>query len=360
MAVTRRALGLPPRQYGHTVRQRQACPCGRAAPPVARGMPPSRRKPAAARAGGPRCASRGAHPSQPGLDNAPATALPRHVGFSTCCAISRVVPTVARDARQTSIGPGQPANEDENARGVPRGSGGRGRLVTDPSGPQLQGARRHAQERELAWVRFLQAPAEDLPLASGTVDLVLGAIFLHFTEPAQALREMFRVVRPGGRVAICAGREFDWTGPWPDVLDPVRRELAALGLPFQHQFLKAGALIGRVTAAGLQVERVSETGPDQWAFPSVQAAGGRSASRLPATGCGADALATLASSRGVPLPPRAPGVEEGHQRLVAVHRPAATAQQLPRQPGQQVIQRAAARRLGGPPPERDGHNGRDG
>ena len=145
-------------------------------------------------------------------------------------------------------------------------------LVTDPSAPQLQAARMHAEEREWGWVRFLQAPAEDLPLASGTVDLVLGAIFLHFTEPAQALREMFRVVRPGGQVAICAGREFGWTGPWPDVLDPVRRELDSVGLPFRHHFLKPGALTDLVTAAGFQVERVSETGPDQWAFPSAELA----------------------------------------------------------------------------------------
>lgn len=145
-------------------------------------------------------------------------------------------------------------------------------LVTDPSGSQLQVARKHAEECGLDRVRFLRVPAEDLPLATGTVDLVVGALFLHFTEPARALGEMARVARPGGRVAICAGRAFDWPRPWLEVLEPVQRELASLGLPFRHHFLEPGKLVSLYASAGLRVERVSETGPDRWAFPSADLA----------------------------------------------------------------------------------------
>ena len=145
-------------------------------------------------------------------------------------------------------------------------------LLTDPSGSQLLVARKHAEEQGLDWVRFLRAPAEELPLASDTADLVVGAIFLHFTDPARAIREMKRVVRPGGRLAICAGREFDWPRLLLEALGPVRRELAAAGLPFRHHFLKPGDLVGLVDSAGLQVQRVSETGPDAWESPSAEIA----------------------------------------------------------------------------------------
>lgn len=143
-------------------------------------------------------------------------------------------------------------------------------LVADPSGAQVQACRRHAAERQLTFLRFLRAPAEELPLVSGTVDLAIGALFLHFTDPLDAVREMARILRPGGRVAICAGRAFDWPDPWVEVLEPVRRELAALGLPLRHYFLQPGELEHLMTTAGLRVERAQQVGPELWQFPSVE------------------------------------------------------------------------------------------
>ena len=168
--------------------------------------------------------------------------------------------------------------------GLAQRIGSRGQLLlTDPSGAQLLVARTHAAERGLDWIRFLRAPVEALPLASGTADLVVGALFLHFTEPAQALREMARVLRPGGRVAICAFRTLDWPQTYLDVLDPVRRELAAFGLPLRTPFLEREALFGLVASAGLRLERASEVGPDAWECPSldIALAGWRQLSLVP-------------------------------------------------------------------------------
>ena len=143
-------------------------------------------------------------------------------------------------------------------------------LVTDPSGPQLQAARQHAEERGLDWVRFVRAPAEHLPLASGTADLVVGALFLHFTRPDQALREMARVLRPGGRVAISTGLEFRWPTFWWDLLAPVREELARQGLPYRHFLPSADALRAYVEGSGLQIERSAVSGRDHVDFPHVE------------------------------------------------------------------------------------------
>ena len=162
--------------------------------------------------------------------------------------------------------------------------GSRGQLLlTDPSGAQLLVARTHAAERGLHWVRFLRAPVEQLPLASGTADLVVGALFLHFTEPGYALQEMARLLRPGGRVAICAFRAFDWPQVYLDVLDPVRRELAALGLPLRTPFMEREELFALVGSAGLRVDRVAEAGPDTWECPSldIAVAGWRQLSLVP-------------------------------------------------------------------------------
>lgn len=145
-------------------------------------------------------------------------------------------------------------------------------LVTDPSGPQLLEARRKATALDFSWVRFLRAPAEDLPIASNTVDLVLGSTFLHFTDPVRALREMARVVRPGGRVAICNPLEFTWPAVWLEILEPVREESARHGLPLRHFLPPDHVLRRHVEASGLQITHCRVLGPDYMDFPGAEIA----------------------------------------------------------------------------------------
>jgi ubiquinone/menaquinone biosynthesis C-methylase UbiE len=71
----------------------------------------------------------------------------------------------------------------------------------DPSQPMLDYAARHAP----ANCTFQAAGAEDLPFDDASVDLVVSSLaFHHFPVDlrADAVREMFRVLRPGGRVFI--------------------------------------------------------------------------------------------------------------------------------------------------------------
>lgn len=70
----------------------------------------------------------------------------------------------------------------------------------DISRVQLSNCRARAGGRDL---RLVLGEAEDLPVRDGTFDacLSIGA-FNYFNDPAKALREMVRAVRPGGTIVI--------------------------------------------------------------------------------------------------------------------------------------------------------------
>jgi ubiquinone/menaquinone biosynthesis C-methylase UbiE len=72
----------------------------------------------------------------------------------------------------------------------------------DVSDTFVQIARKNAQEAGVQ-VDFRLGNASELPFASDSFDLVVcRAAFKNFTEPAEAMREMRRVLRPGGRAVI--------------------------------------------------------------------------------------------------------------------------------------------------------------
>jgi len=51
-------------------------------------------------------------------------------------------------------------------------------------------------------VTFRESPAETLPLGDASVDLVLSSFAFHWFQPEAALREIARVLAPGGRVRL--------------------------------------------------------------------------------------------------------------------------------------------------------------
>ncbi|MDA8194738.1 MAG: diguanylate cyclase [Thermaerobacter sp.] len=129
-------------------------------------------------------------------------------------------------------------------------------LLTEPSPVQLQQARQRAADMGCDWVRFLQAPAESLPLASGGADLVLGAWFLHLCDAERAVRELARVTRPGGQVALNVIVDLSWSSVWLEILTPVRQALTDAGLPLRAPGHQMGDAQRMCESAGLHVERV--------------------------------------------------------------------------------------------------------
>lgn len=109
-------------------------------------------------------------------------------------------------------------------------------IGVDRSAKVLARARQLARRRRISNIVWKQGEIEDLPLASGSVDLALLSQALHHArDPARALREAVRVIAPGGRVLILDLREHDqswvrerlgdvWLGFRDDVLAQMMRQ----------------------------------------------------------------------------------------------------------------------------------------
>jgi len=73
----------------------------------------------------------------------------------------------------------------------------------DMTPEMLDLARANAEKAGVANVEFLQGAIEDLPLADGSVDVVISNCVVNLsTDKAAVLREVHRVLAPGGRVGI--------------------------------------------------------------------------------------------------------------------------------------------------------------
>ncbi len=96
----------------------------------------------------------------------------------------------------------------------------------DQSEDMLAGARARSRSRNGA-VRFLRGEAEDLPFGDGEFDALSFTYLLRYVDdPAATLRELARVVRPGGRIAM-----IEFGVPGDPVLRALWRAWTRFGLP---------------------------------------------------------------------------------------------------------------------------------
>ena len=100
--------------------------------------------------------------------------------------------------------------------------------ITEPEPAMLRRLERRVSE-QAPQTKVLRAPAEDLPLDDDSVDVVVSTLVLcGVDDQTQALRELRRVLRPGGRLIFIEHVRSDEPGlaRWQDPLNGLNRFVA--------------------------------------------------------------------------------------------------------------------------------------
>lgn len=105
--------------------------------------------------------------------------------------------------------------------------GSQGRAIgLDVLEEMCERGRRHAAQAQVeGWTEFVRGEMEDIPLPEGSVDMAISNGVLNLSaRKSRALAEIFRVLRPGGRICIAdltvegelppevAGDQSAWAG----------------------------------------------------------------------------------------------------------------------------------------------------
>ena len=142
-------------------------------------------------------------------------------------------------------------------------------VVLDGSAAMLDGARRNLAN--FANVTFQQTNGHILPLPDASLDAVFANMYLHHcADPAAALREMVRVLRPGGRLVITDMDAHDHA--W------MREEMADEWLGFDRgqikSWLRESDLVNVLVDCTSRCCATSQTEPDDTAKIDVFVATG--------------------------------------------------------------------------------------
>ena len=135
-------------------------------------------------------------------------------------------------------------------------------LGTDLSGEMVQAAQQRAPSALDAPVRFARMDAEALDLPDGRFDVALCALgLMYLPDPARAVREMARVLRPGGRLVLAVWGERARCG-WAPLFGIVDAEVASDVCPLFFGLGREGSLARLCADAGLKAvaeQRIVDT-----------------------------------------------------------------------------------------------------
>lgn len=138
--------------------------------------------------------------------------LERNMGLLNDWIIDQTAPEVGQVVVDVGAGPGDLGHRMASL------VGSQGRVIsTDFALEMVEVARRLGASRGLTNVEYRQLDAEAMDLGDDTVDVVVGrSVYMLLADPAPALSEARRVLRPGGSVAFTVFTTPD-RNPWAAV-----------------------------------------------------------------------------------------------------------------------------------------------
>jgi ubiquinone/menaquinone biosynthesis C-methylase UbiE len=178
----------------------------------------------------------------------------RNLDLANPALLEAARPAPGERVLDVATGPGEPALSLARLVG-PAGSV----LGVDLSEAMVEIARREAKARGLDHARFEVMDAEALPLPEGTFDLVTCRFGLQIvTDPAKAIAETWRVLRPGGRLVATVWGPGERCPALHAMVEPML-ELAEPDetgyLPTPYEMGGEGELVGMLRDAGFHDAR---------------------------------------------------------------------------------------------------------
>jgi SAM-dependent methyltransferase len=181
---------------------------------------------------------------------------------------AQLAPAQARLLAQAALQPGEQVLDVACGTGLvtlraAHGVGPQGRVCgVDLSERMVQAAARRARASDLPNLQLERMDAEQLGLADASFDAALCAFgLMYLPEPERALKELMRVLRPGGRLGLAVWGErarCGWSALFPIVDAEVTTEVCPLFFRLGQGDALA-SLCGQAGATALRTERMATT-----------------------------------------------------------------------------------------------------